>query len=123
MAAMIVTGVQIWAAIGLVIAIAFVTIGIGRIDDDAVGAYAFRPIIIPGIVLIWPIVLWRWWVLETGRDDWKKRHAPPRRAHLAVWLALAVLIPTTFGVALSLRQTWPVSIAPVQLEQAEEAVQ
>ena len=123
MAAMIVSGVQVWAAVGLLVAFAFLTFGVGRIDEDAIGAYAFRPLIIPGIVLIWPIVLWRWWILETGRDDWKKRHRPPRRAHATVWIILAILIPLTFGTALSLRQTWPTGIEPVQLEKGEGQVQ
>ncbi len=123
MAAMIVTGVQIWALIGLLVALAFITIGIGRIDEDAVGAYAFRPLIIPGVMLIWPIVLWRWWILEAGKDSWKKRHAPPRRAHGVVWIILAILIPLTFGTALSLRQIWPEDFKPVRLEAGEEKVQ
>lgn len=117
MASMIVTGVQIWAGIGLLVALAFVTIGINRIDEDAVGAFAFRPLIIPGVMLIWPIVVWRWWILETGRDDWKLRHAPPRRAHGVVWIVLAILIPLTFATALSLRQTWPEGFVPEQIEE------
>jgi hypothetical protein len=116
---MIVTSIQIWAGIGLLVALAFVTIGINRIDEDAVGAYAFRPLIIPGVVLIWPVVLWRWWILEAGNDDWKLRHAPPRRSHGPVWIVLAILIPLTFLTALLLRQTWPEGYVPERLEQDE----
>ena len=26
----------------------------------SVGAYAFRPLLLPGLALLWPLVLWRW---------------------------------------------------------------
>ncbi|MEM7056473.1 MAG: hypothetical protein AAF557_02690 [Pseudomonadota bacterium] len=108
--------VYIWGIIGGLVALAFLTFGIDRIDEDARGAYMFRVLIVPGVLLIWPLVLWRWWVLETGRDKWPLRHAPPRRSHSAVWIALAVLIPAIFISALVLRPTWPAHIAPERLE-------
>ena len=115
-ASFIVGFVQIWGILGLLVALAFVVFGISRIDEDAAGAFAFRPLILPGLVLLWPLVAWRWWILATGRDNWRLRHAPPRRAHGLVWIILAVLIPLTIGSALMLRQSWPSDIAPVQIE-------
>ena len=56
-------GLAIWAAIGLVTGIAFLLYGIDRVDEAAEGAYAVRPLLLPGIVLLWPLVLWRWRVL------------------------------------------------------------
>ncbi len=53
-----------YGVIGLAIAAAFLSVGIGRIDDSARGVYAFRPLLIPGIVLLWPLVAWRWYRLE-----------------------------------------------------------
>jgi hypothetical protein len=53
----------LWATLGLIVVVAFLAVGIDRIDHAAVGAYAFRPLLIPGIVLLWPLVVWRWAVL------------------------------------------------------------
>lgn len=57
----------VWAAIGLVVAIAFLLFGIDRVDEAAHGAYAVRPLLVPGIVVLWPVVLWRWLALERAR--------------------------------------------------------
>ncbi|MEP1934298.1 MAG: hypothetical protein ABJN98_14120 [Roseibium sp.] len=54
---------------GAAVAALFLVIGIDRIEPSARGSYAFRPLLIPGICLIWPLVLYRWFVLEkTGSD-------------------------------------------------------
>lgn len=74
-AAWIVDAVSLWGMLGAVVALAFLTIGIDRIDEDARGAYVFRVLIVPGVVLLWPLVLWRWWVLETGRQRFRATRA------------------------------------------------
>ncbi len=66
-AALIVHAVTIYAACGAVLALAFLLWGIDRIDPGAVGGYAFRPLLIPGIVLLWPVVALRWAALERRR--------------------------------------------------------
>jgi len=66
-AALIVNFVKIYLAIGGLIALIFLAIGIDRIDAAAHGAYAFRPLLVPGIGILWPLVLWRWWALERHR--------------------------------------------------------
>ena len=48
---------------GIAVAMAFLFIGLDRLDPAARGAYAFRPLLVPGLVLLWPLVLWRWWIL------------------------------------------------------------
>lgn len=53
-----------YGAIGCVVALAFLLVGIDRVDPAANGAYAFRPLLLPGIMLLWPLVLLRWWALE-----------------------------------------------------------
>ena len=53
-----------YAGIGLAVAVAFILVGIDRIDPAARGALAFRPLLIPGAALLWPLVLGRWVVLE-----------------------------------------------------------
>jgi hypothetical protein len=49
------------------LAVAFLLWGIDRIDPAAAGAYAFRPLLFPGIVLLWPVVALRWLTLEWRR--------------------------------------------------------
>jgi len=56
-----------WAAIGLAFGLVFLTIGIDRVDPAARGAHAVRPLLLPGLVLLWPLAAWRWAVLERQR--------------------------------------------------------
>ncbi len=69
MAELIVQAATVYAAIGGVVALLFLLFGIDRVDPAARGAYAFRPMIAPGIVLLWPVVLVRWAVLERRRSQ------------------------------------------------------
>lgn len=112
-AAIIISLAQGYCVFGGVVALVFLTVGIDRIDEDARGAYAFRSLLIPALLLIWPLVLWRWWVLETDRDKWQRRYTPPRRSHrlAAVFVAVAVVVTIAMGVMI--RQTWPADVAPV----------
>ena len=116
----LVTLVQIWSAVGIAVAALFLTIGLRQIDEDARGAIAFRPLLVPGILVLWPLVLWRWWVLRTDRDVWRLRHAPPRRSHATVAVVMAALIVLALVTSFSIRQTPPDDIAPVLLEPATE---
>lgn len=49
-----------WAGIGLAVAIAFLLFGFDKVDPGAHDAYAVRPLLVPGLVLLWPLVIWRW---------------------------------------------------------------
>lgn len=49
-----------YAAAGLGVGIAFLLFGLSRTDAAAQGAYAFRPLLLPGLALLWPLVLLRW---------------------------------------------------------------
>jgi hypothetical protein len=62
-AAIIVDCVTAWLAIGSLVGVAFLFVGIDRVDDAARGAYAFRPLLLPGLVLLWPFVVLRWYLL------------------------------------------------------------
>ncbi len=53
-----------WALAGGLTASVFLLWGLDRIDPGAKHAYAFRPLLLPGIVLLWPLVLARWAGLE-----------------------------------------------------------
>ena len=118
-AATILNFAEYWAWIGLVVAVPFLTFGMDRIDENARGAYIFRPLLLPAVILIWPVVLWRWFLLETKRDDWKGRHRPPRLSHRCAALAFAVMIPLIIVTGLAVKQTWPEAYEPVLLEAPE----
>ena len=59
MAHLLVELAQGYAAIGGVVAAWFLFLHLDRIDAGAHGAYAFRPLLVPGLVLLWPLVLAR----------------------------------------------------------------
>ncbi|WOF72576.1 hypothetical protein QMT40_000194 [Parvibaculaceae bacterium PLY_AMNH_Bact1] len=55
---------RMYALVGVGVAALFLLIGVDRIDEDARGAYLFRPLLIPAIVSLWPLVVLRWVRLE-----------------------------------------------------------
>lgn len=85
-----------WLIVGGTVAVAFMLYGVDRILDDARDVYLFRVLVAPGVVLIWPIVIWRWYALHHGRTDWRQHHSPHRRLagilELAMALALIVVL-------------------------------
>lgn len=62
--------VEAYLAVGLGIAILFLIFGVERVEPYAKGSLAFRPLLVPGLCLLWPLVLWRWKVLyqNQGRE-------------------------------------------------------
>lgn len=58
--------VEVYGFAGMAVAALFLTIGIDRVDPSARGSYMFRPLIAPGVVVLWPLVLLRWLALERG---------------------------------------------------------
>lgn len=60
-AELFVAALTLYAAVGVVFAIAFVARGVSRIDAQAFGAsLGFRLIILPGVTALWPFLLNRW---------------------------------------------------------------
>jgi VIT1/CCC1 family predicted Fe2+/Mn2+ transporter len=57
----VVEAALLYAAIGCGVAVGFLVAGIGRLDPASRGAYAFRPLLLPGLAALWPLVAWRWW--------------------------------------------------------------
>ena len=49
-----------WMTLGGCVGLLFLLRGIDRVDPAARGAYAVRPLLMPGLALLWPLVLWRW---------------------------------------------------------------
>ena len=93
--------------IGASVVAVFLTIGIDRTDENARGAYGFRPLLIPAILLIWPLVLWRWWQIETRAAGWAGRYHPIRKGHQIAAVLLAVGIVPALWLGLSQRLIWP----------------
>lgn len=61
MAQFIITIVLTYIAIGLLFAVAFVSVGIGRIDPAARSAkWSVRLILVPGSVALWPLLAFKW---------------------------------------------------------------
>ncbi len=53
--------VAVYLAVGVVFALAFLSRGIGRVDPASHGApLAFRALIAPGVVALWPLLARRW---------------------------------------------------------------
>jgi hypothetical protein len=105
----------IYGLLGACVAIVFLLWGIDRVDPNARGAWTFRPLLVPGVVLIWPLVLWRWWRVSRG-ETLGKRHRPPRLAQDYLALALALAIPVFLFAALLARQNGPYERPAVMLE-------
>ncbi len=103
---------------GMAVALIFLVYGIGLMDENAQGAWIFRPLIIPGILLIWPLVLWRWWVLARGENK-LARHKMPRGAQRLGQLLFSLMIVAVIVTAVLNRQN-PSNLAqPIQLEAAQ----
>jgi hypothetical protein len=52
---------SLYVVLGVVFAVAFVGVGVKRIDSQAVGTgFGFRILIFPGSVAFWPLLLRRW---------------------------------------------------------------
>ena len=61
MAAILVAALTLYAAVGLVFAVAFLWRGIERVDDAvSKSSFSFRLIILPGVAALWPLLLRRW---------------------------------------------------------------
>ena len=109
MAHLIVEIAEVYAIFGAIAAACFLLLRLDRIDPAARGAYAFRPLLIPGLMLLWPLVLLRC----AGRLSSIPRHH--RRTHLRIWLVLSAILPLLLFGAVALRQNGPTEAAPVRL--------
>lgn len=68
----------VYLGLGIAFAIPFVVRGIARIDPLAAHASAgFRVIVLPGAVILWPLLARRWW---RGDSEAPEEHNPHRDA-------------------------------------------
>src|SRR5712692_10230645 len=95
-----------YAVVGLLVAVAFLLFALDRIDPTAPGSVAFRPLLVPGLALLWPYVLLRWRRGEPHAAPVAPQHRQ-RAAHARVWLALAAILPVILLAGLVLRQGGP----------------
>lgn len=112
-----------YAAVGGVAAVAFLALGLDRVDAAARGSYAFRPLIVPGLMLLWPLVLWRWGTLARNASPSSAPVPTWRAAHRGIWLVLAFVLPLLFVSALALHRQGPREAAPVRLSAPDPAPQ
>lgn len=60
-AELIVTGLGLYGAIGLVFSILFVSLGLGRVDPNAKAtSWAVKLILIPASIALWPVLAVKW---------------------------------------------------------------
>jgi hypothetical protein len=67
-ASVLVLVLEVYAATGVAVALVFLTVGVGRVDEAASHSYAFRVLLVPGVILLWPLVLIRWSQLSRRPD-------------------------------------------------------
>jgi hypothetical protein len=59
-----------YLAAGLAFGLAFVTVGVGRIDPAARGTPpAFRALILPGSAVLWPLLAGKWVAARRGASQ------------------------------------------------------
>lgn len=68
-AGFLITAIQSYLGIGFVVAVIFLIIGIERIDPSGRANYTFRPLLVPGLTLLWPLVIWRWVYWEKNPEE------------------------------------------------------
>lgn len=77
LATRLVQGLELYAVLGGLFALAFVLRGAGRIDPNARGAtWGFRVLIFPGSAALWPWLLVRWIRASEAREE-----KSPHREH------------------------------------------
>ncbi len=70
----------VYAALGLIFALAFVTRGVGRVDPAArEGTWGFRLLILPGTVALWPLLARRWLAGVTAPPEERNPHRTAAR--------------------------------------------
>jgi hypothetical protein len=109
MAAAIILAVQVYGAIGALVAAWFLLWRIEQLDPMAHHAYAFRPLLVPGILLLWPLVFWR------AANAPALPHREFRTPHRRIWIGLAILLPLLVLGSLALRQNGPTEARPERL--------
>lgn len=105
LAAEIIVGVAaIYAAIGVLFALVFVSVGWKHVGaSDSTGTLGFRILIIPGSALLWPWLLFRWFSHSSKGKIRIVNLDVLRRCVLFVWLALIPIAGCVIVAAVLMR--------------------
>jgi len=69
-----------YLGVGVVFALAFVTLGVGRLDPSAAtGSPGFRALIFPGAAALWPLLARRWLAARHGIAEQRDARADDAR--------------------------------------------
>jgi hypothetical protein len=109
-----------YLGLGAVVAAAFLLLALDRIDPAARHAWAFRPLIVPGLILLWPLVVWRWMTVH-DRPPTAEKQTRQRQAHALIWVVLSVLLPLVIATGYALRLSGTAHNAPVRIGMAVTA--
>jgi hypothetical protein len=109
----VVSVMALYGVAGLAVAVAFVFGGIDRVTASARGSYAFRPLLLPGLILLWPLVAWRW--NDLARSTQVRLRPVHPRAHRYVWSVLCILLPAVLLAGWAMRQVRVPSEAAVRI--------
>jgi hypothetical protein len=56
-----------WLTVGAIVAVPFLALAVGRVVEGARGSsLAFRLLVLPGAILLWPVILRRWIAGDRG---------------------------------------------------------
>ena len=69
LAGIIINAAMAYAVLGIAAAVSFLLTGLDRVEPSARGSQAFRLLLLPGLVLLWPLVLWRWRVASASTAE------------------------------------------------------
>ncbi|MGB8166725.1 MAG: hypothetical protein WCF18_04490 [Chthoniobacteraceae bacterium] len=96
----------VYAGCGLIVAVLFLALWCSSFDPSAKGGtWGFRVLIVPGIIALWPVILAKVLAVRRGGSAQGPAETPVRqetfrRNHGFTFLALAILGPLLFAVAL-----------------------
>lgn len=99
----------LYAAVGLVFAVAFHLRGLGAMDSAARDAgWFFRTLITPGTIALWPLLLRRWMVVrrKSGNSAEANPFISPEalsRLHERAWWLIFIMAPIILATALLFR--------------------
>lgn len=91
-----------WLVVGALVALIFLGYAVDRLLDDARDVYLFRVLVAPGVILLWPIVLWQWRRRANSSIEWQSHHEPRRKLAGILEVAMAAMLIVILGLAITI---------------------